>query len=593
MGNSTHSCCVQSPIGDDRDILYVAENDPEHFLAWCKPGCFESVHASSVTDYERYLEDDGDIDHVIPLSFRHRTVFAPHSECGRRFDDYYEIEEKIGSGCYADVHAATLKNSTGAPRNATDVQRVAVKVFAADRSSKASKLRCNRRLLQVSFQSEVGILARLQHPHIVRLVECFDGSSAHTVLELCEGGELYSHIVSQNELRGSGGLDESLGRHFFAQMLRGVGYLHTQRIVHRDIKTENFLLLGDGLLQHMTLKLCDFGTAVVLSDRAPRALGRVGTLSYTAPEVYAERGATIAADAWSLGVVLYVMLVAGGPFRGSKRDSDREVLQRIESGSFDQRHPAWSALSKDARDLVCCLVIVEESDRFTCQMAASHKWTLKGGRSQLVYRSSGVLASHALTVLSALRRFVMLDRLQQLVLVAYVQTIPEAELLNIGVLEPWYEVFFELDSDGDGRLNAGEFVHGFRKLCGSVSSEEAVAMWHALDVDGSFSIEWSEWLSSVFVLMGDLILHDEHITAMMRSLGKTDGLVTAVELTSLLPDTKDFLVSTHNLLPLISRWHRTQEVEMAGEVREVSLTHADLKRLLVHAQDPESDRHRQ
>ncbi|CAE8605152.1 unnamed protein product, partial [Polarella glacialis] len=92
------------------------------------------------------------------------------------------------------------------------------------------------------------ILARMEHPHIVKMYECFEErGSLWIALELCRGGELYEYISAKAQQRkhSGGALDEIEAKLYFRQMLHAVGFLHASRIVHRDLKSENFLLLGD------------------------------------------------------------------------------------------------------------------------------------------------------------------------------------------------------------------------------------------------------------------------------------------------------------------------------------------------------------
>mmetsp|Transcript_92515 Transcript_92515/g.257707 ORF Transcript_92515/g.257707 Transcript_92515/m.257707 type:complete len:301 (+) Transcript_92515:61-963(+) len=182
-----------------------------------------------------------------------RSAFlAPHLQ--RRFQNHYMLGKKIGFGSFGDVHEAIalplvpamgqLSGCTpdnDAPR-AYGGQRapreVAVKVF---------RLMCTNvegpgqkwddsNEKRASFRAEQMMLATLEHPHIVRMHECFQEQEAlYLVLELCRGGELFERVQAAC-VGGCTGLGEPLARRLFKQMLQAVGYLHSRRITHRDLK---------------------------------------------------------------------------------------------------------------------------------------------------------------------------------------------------------------------------------------------------------------------------------------------------------------------------------------------------------------------
>merc|ERR1719215_45506 len=246
-------------------------------------------------------------------------------------------------------------NDTGAAEPVAGGNRkVAVKVFNVDslagaRSRTADPTSSKRRQ---SYQAEKEMLTMLDHPHIVRMYECFEEDTRlYIVLEVCKGGELYTRLVKDSRKAGGGGMEEAQVKELFRQMLLAVGYLHSQNIVHRDIKTENFLLVGEkNSPQNNVLKLCDFGTATRLTNEMPRSMESIGTLSYTAPEIYNNRGATVAADCWSLGVVLYVLVTGTNPFRLPGAVNREETIKRIKEGNFDRSRIAWRNVSEPAQD---------------------------------------------------------------------------------------------------------------------------------------------------------------------------------------------------------------------------------------------------
>jgi len=242
----------------------------------------------------------------------------------------------------------------------------------------------NRRFLR-NLQSEVEILRRMNHEGIVKIVEVFSTEEdLWLVTELMHGGELFDYIVERN------GLEEHECREITRQVLDAVRYLHANNIVHRDLKPENILLASkpsDG--GALIVKLADFGVAKIIGT-SQMATTYCGTPHYFAPEVHGRRGPQdrrsvgydTAADNWSIGVILYIMLCGFPPF--SEPDSDDEggedMVECITAGRYTfAPGTAWDAVSDSAKDLVRRLLEVDPTQRITASAALSHRWFSEDG----------------------------------------------------------------------------------------------------------------------------------------------------------------------------------------------------------------------
>ena len=178
------------------------------------------------------------------------------------------------------------------------------------------------------------------------------------------GGELFDRICAR------GRLSEREARYFFQQLVAGTAYCHGQSVAHRDLKLENALLDG---AEPPGLKLCDFGYSKS-SALHSQAKSTVGTPAYIAPEVlrrqpYDGRGA----DVWSLGVLLYVMLVGTYPFEDAAKPNDfRATIAKILAR--DYAFPPTLPLSAEVRHLFDTIFQLDPAQRATLADIAAHPW---------------------------------------------------------------------------------------------------------------------------------------------------------------------------------------------------------------------------
>jgi len=261
----------------------------------------------------------------------------------------YKFGFLLGEGAYSEVFLGT-STETG--------DKVAIK-----RIHKLAKddLWTKRKGAQ---KDEIKLLMLLNHPKIIKLKEFFETrDKLYLVQEFCAGGNLSDMIRRE---RKAGGWTESRIKNIFIQLLQALSYLHSQNIVHRDIKTENILLK-----ERYTddVRLLDFGLSRLM-PRTELLMTSVGTLDYKAPEICMRKPYGAACDLWSLGVVLYEMLSGELP---SLFESDESVVAYANSGvSFSGN--IWNNVSESAKDLLEHLLVLEPEKRYTCEEALSCKW---------------------------------------------------------------------------------------------------------------------------------------------------------------------------------------------------------------------------
>lgn len=211
-----------------------------------------------------------------------------------------------------------------------------------------------------NLKREVEVHTSLNHPHIVRLEQVYESSgSVHLVMEQLHGGELFGRIEQMQ------GLGEEEAARVSAQLLRALAYLHSRCITHLDIKPENVVYQEIGG-EHV--KLIDFGFATQF-QHGEQLEKRYGSVQYVAPEVLAKKTYNEKVDVWSLGSVVYCMLLAAPLYNGGQA----EVLEKNRAGLIDYA-PGFATLSPGAQDFIRSLLTLEPNLRPSAQEALGHGW---------------------------------------------------------------------------------------------------------------------------------------------------------------------------------------------------------------------------
>ncbi|XP_044079758.1 serine/threonine-protein kinase 36 isoform X4 [Siniperca chuatsi] len=197
----------------------------------------------------------------------------------------YHVLELVGEGSFGRVYKGR-KRFTG--------QVVALKFMPkVGRSEKELR----------SLKREIEIMRGLQHPNIVQLFDSFETETEVVVVTEYAEGQLFQI------LEDDGNLPESQVREIACQLVSALYYLHSHRILHRDMKPQNILLGKSGVV-----KLCDFGFARAMSVSTLVLTSIKGTPLYMSPELVEEKPYDHTADLWSLGCILYELHTGAPPF---------------------------------------------------------------------------------------------------------------------------------------------------------------------------------------------------------------------------------------------------------------------------------------
>lgn len=237
---------------------------------------------------------------------------------------------------------------------------------------------------KVDVLSEVEIMKYLNHKHICMMVAVIDDPShkkVYIVQELCSGGPLMNDEMT----KGPGGVDipfaESVARDYFRQIIKGVHYMHSLGILHRDIKPQN-VLIGEGGL----CKLCDFGSAIFVHNSQAviahaNQLEVAGTPAFMAPELFKEAeelspviSRSPAVDMFSLGATLYCLLFGEPPWMAKN-----EIDLSSQISKFELTFPEGSIIDPHLKHCIQHLMDKDVSRRMDLDHLINNDWVTNEG----------------------------------------------------------------------------------------------------------------------------------------------------------------------------------------------------------------------
>uniref|UniRef100_A0A7S2EFN2 Protein kinase domain-containing protein n=1 Tax=Trieres chinensis TaxID=1514140 RepID=A0A7S2EFN2_TRICV len=230
-------------------------------------------------------------------------------------------------------------------------------------------------------------------PHVLGSTEVLqDDDFLYSIMPYCRSGDLFGIVVSYAEDNGGeGGMSEPVARYWFRQILKGLHYLQTRGVCHRDLSLENILVDEENCLvidMGMCLRVpyncpMNSGSVVDVTAGTMRRLikpqGVCGKQNYMSPEIYRNTDDFdgFAIDLWAAGVILYIMLTGFPPYdQASLADQRFEV---IVTGNLVEQLQNWDIyLTEDAGNLMQSMLQLDPRDRLTLAQVMNHPWVVHG-----------------------------------------------------------------------------------------------------------------------------------------------------------------------------------------------------------------------
>ena len=213
----------------------------------------------------------------------------------------------------------------------------------------------------LQLQAEIKIHRTLKHKNICQYKHYFeDRTNCYILLELCRNQSMNEMIKRRKRLT------EPEAAYFMTQLLESTRYMHDQSVIHRDLK------LGNLFLDHnMCIKVGDLGLATRVEDRDEKRKTICGTPNYIAPEIIqgdkSKRGHSFEVDIWSIGVILYTVLVGKPPYEAK---DVKATYQRILANEYS--FPSHIRLSPQVKDLISSMLKRNPKDRPSLDFIEGH-----------------------------------------------------------------------------------------------------------------------------------------------------------------------------------------------------------------------------
>ena len=320
----------------------------------------------------------------------------------QRTKNVFDIYDKVcllGKGAFGSVYKVSRKNSG---------TRLIIRALK-EISKESMNVKPEN---EEEIRNEIEVLKNIDHPNIMKIFEFFeDEKNIYLINEFCGGGDI-AHIHDKYGL-----FPEFFLKYIMFQVFLAIAFLHSNKVVHGDIKRENIAFVYEGknkekeeydelfnrifkdkeiqyelsyspgtdnlsenaqnLLKEICnfeMKILDFGSAKMKKKVKEKLSGITGTVFYCSPEIVKDRY-DFECDEWACGVMMYILLTGYPPFLG---DNEEEVFQNILNNEINLNTPELKNVSESCKDLINKLLNKDYKERIKAEEALKHDFFSTG-----------------------------------------------------------------------------------------------------------------------------------------------------------------------------------------------------------------------
>ena len=424
-------------------------------------------------------------------------------------NDNYIISKSLGEGGFGSVVKVIHKN-TGQVR--------AMKIIP--------KNNLKQGYTEEEIFREINILKKLEHPYIMKLYEFYsDEEYFYLINEFCSEGDL------SEKLQKVGRFEEKLVNLLMFQIFSAVWYLHSNNVIHGDLKLENVMV--DNLnfheskkkndnnnnnnlknsfekrlslvtsykldfhnlqnvegnkhkfdnIKNFEIKLIDFGAAKIFTKYKKQFDDTVGTLVYCSPEVL-KNNYDSKCDIWSCAVIMYILLSGEIPFAG---DSEEEIIKSIMNKKVSFDSSFFNNVSEEAKDLIQKCLIYNKSKRYNAKEALDHPFFKIDIDVNNLFQED--LTVEINQVLVRMKNFSTKSKFHQAILVFLAYNYAEKR-----ITERLKHIFFYINKSLDGRIKPKELLSIYQENNMKITKDEVLKIIKSVDFNNSGAIEYEEFI---------------------------------------------------------------------------------------------------